>query len=165
MLGGWKLNAVMRAQNGNLIGEPGGVIQIGDPLYLAPRNFQRMFNTCYEDTMGNPVKTSSSVQACDNTSPESNPVYRQRDQYTVATNPYYINERQRIYPLVDASAFKQFILHEGVSFEIRGEFFNIGNRPNFGGPGTGLNSSTYGLVQLNQVNDARTGELTARINF
>lgn len=165
VLGGWQLNAVMRAQNGSLISEPGSVYQIGDPLYNAPRTFQRMFNTCYEDVTGKIVTTSASVQACDATSPATNPVYRQRYQYTVATNPYYINERQRIFPLVDASLFKQFILHEGVSFEIRGEFFNIGNRPNFGGPGTGLNSSTYGVILLNQVNDARTGQLTARINF
>ncbi len=162
-LGGWKLNSVMRAQNGSLINAPGSVYQIGDPLAQAPRTFQRMFNTCYEDVTGKTVNTSASVQACDATS--SNPAYRQRYQYTVGNNPYYINERQRIFPLVDASLFKQFILREGVSFEIRGEFFNIGNRPNFGGPGTGLNSSTYGVVILNQVNDARTGQLTARINF
>ena len=95
-----------------------------------------MFNTCYEDVTGKIVSTSASVQACDATSPLSNPVYRQRYQYTVATNPYYINERQRIFPLVDALIFKTFIIHEGVSFELKGEFFNIGNRPNFGGPGT-----------------------------
>jgi hypothetical protein len=92
-------------------------------------------------------------------------VYRQRYSYTVQTNPVYINERQRIYPLVDLSMFKQFMLGEGTSFEIRGEFFNVGNRPEFGGPGTGLNSSTYGVVTLNQANDARIGQLTARINF
>jgi hypothetical protein len=168
-LGGWKLNTVMRTQNGSLISAPGSVYLIGDPMANAPRNFQRMFNTCYETQSGALVPTSFnsngsvSVEACDATSPS--PGYRQRYSYTVQSNPEYINERQRIYPLVDASLFKTFIIHEALSFEIRGEFFNIGNRPEFGGPGTGLNSSTYGLVQLNQVNDARTGELTARINF
>lgn len=169
VLGGWKLNGVMRAQNGSLISAPGSVYQIGDPLLNAPRTFQRMFNTCYESTTGALVNTSFSssgavsVQGCDSTS--SSPAYRQRLSYTIATNPYYINERQRIYPQVDASLFKQFIVHEGVSFELRGEFFNIGNRPNFGGPGTGLNSSTYGVVTLNQANDPRYGQLTARLNF
>jgi len=168
-LGGWSLHTVMRAQNGSLIAAPGGVYLIGDQLAGAPRTFQRMFNTCFEGQTGALVPTSFnsngtvSVQACDATS--STPVYRQRYSYTVQTNPVYINERQRIYPLVDLSAFKQFMLSEGVSFEIRGEFFNVGNRPEFGGPGTGLNSSTYGVVTLNQVNDARTGQLTARINF
>jgi hypothetical protein len=173
LLGGWKLNTVMRAQNGNLIAAPGSVDLIGDPLAGAPRNFQRMFNTCYEDPTGTPVQTHTGVIACDSTSPT--PAYKQRYSYTIQSNPQYIDERQRIYPQVDLSAFKQFILREGVSFEIRGEFFNVGNRPNFSGPGTGLNSSTYGLVPvttlsngstvLTQANDPRYGQLTARVNF
>jgi hypothetical protein len=174
-LGGWKLNTVMRAQNGSLISAPGGVDQIGDPVSGAPRNFQRMFNTCYQtvsaQTIGGvpniavvaPVNTSASVQGCDATSP--NPAFRTRFSYTIQNNSPFINERQRIYPLVDLSLFKQFIIREGVSFEIRGEFFNVGNRPNFGGPGTGLSSASYGVVTLNQANDARQGQLTARINF
>jgi hypothetical protein len=76
-----------------------------------------------------------------------------------------LNIRQRIHPLVDASLFKQFQIREGTSFEIRGEFFNVFNTPNFGGPGTGLGSSTFGVVTLTQANDARIGQLTARINF
>lgn len=163
LIGGWKVNTVMRAQNGALISAPGNVDQIGDPLGGAPRNFQRMFNTCYQNATGANVQTTSAVIACDGTS--SSPAFRQRYSFTLQTNSPFINERQRIYPLVDLSAFKQFIVREGVSFEIRGEFFNIGNRPNFGGPGTGLNSASYGLVTLTQANDARIGQITARINF
>jgi hypothetical protein len=107
--------------------------------------------------------THAGVIACDSTS--TTPAYKQRYSYTIQSNPQFIDERQRIYPEVDLSAFKQFIVREGVSLEIRGEFFNVGNRPNFGGPGTGLNSSTYGLVTLTQANDPRIGQLTARINF
>ena len=163
LLGGWKLNSVMRAQNGSLIAAPGSVDLIGNPLGSAPRTFQRMFNTCYEDATGTPVATHTGVIACDGTSPT--PAYKQRYSYTIQSNPQYINERQRIYPQVDLSAFKTFMVREGVSLEIRGEFFNVGNRPNFGGPGTGLNSSTYGLVTLTQANDPRIGQLTARVNF
>ena len=164
LLGGWKLNAVMRAQNGSLVSAPGGVDQIGDPT-AAPRNFQRFFNTCYLNTAGAVVVTSGTSYACDAQSPATNPAYRQRLSFTVQRNYPYINERQRIYPLVDLSAFKQFILREGVSFEIRGAFYNVGNRPNFGGPNTGIGSSGYGAVALTQANDPRIGELTARINF
>jgi hypothetical protein len=175
VLGGWKLNTVMRASNGNLISAPGGVDQIGDPMLGSPRTFQRMFNTCYQTvsaaTVGgvantavvSTVNTGTGVTACDGTS--NTAAYRTRFSYTIQTNSPYINERQRIYPLVDLSMFKQFIIHEGVSFEIRGEFFNVGNRPNFGGPGTGLSSASYGAVTLTQANDARQGQLTARINF
>jgi len=174
-LGGWKVLTVMRAQNGSLISAPGSVDQIGDPLQGAPRNFQRMFNTCYQTVTAQTVNgvantavvanvnTATGVTACDSTS--STPAYRTRFSYTLQTNSPYINERQRIYPQVDLSAFKQFVVHEGVSLEIRGEFFNVGNRPNFGGPGTSLSSASYGAVTLSQANDARTGQLTARINF
>ena len=165
LLGGWKLNTVMRAQNGPLINAPGSVDQIGDPMAGAPRNFQRMFNTCYETQTGATVTTSTTANGCDGTSSSSTPAYRQRYSFTLQSNPVFINERQRIFPLVDVSMFKQFIVREGVNFEIRGEFFNVANRPNFGGPGTGLNSTTYGVVTLTQANDPRIGQLTARINF
>jgi hypothetical protein len=163
IIGGWKLNAILRAENGSLIGAPGSVDQIGDPLAGAPRNFTRMFNTCYETQTAALVPTTTAIQGCDATS--STPAFRQRYSFTTQVNPIYINERQRVFPLADASLFKQFVIHEGTSLELRGEFFNIGNRPNFGGPGTGLNSSTYGKVTLTQVNDARIGQITARINF
>jgi hypothetical protein len=93
------------------------------------------------------------------------PAYQQRLAYTTQLNSTVINVRQRIYPLLDASLFKQFIIHEGTSFEIRGEFFNILNTPIFGGPGTGIGSSTFGVVTQTQANDPRIGQLTARINF
>ena len=162
VLGGWKLNTVMLAQNGPLVSAPANVDQIGDPL-AAPRSFQRFFNTCYENQAGTPVNTNGKAYACDGVTP--NPAYRQRLSYTVQRNYPYINQRQRIYPLVNLSCFKQFILHEGVSFEIRGEFFNVGNRPNFGGPSTSIGASGYGAVTLTQANDPRIGQLTARLNF
>jgi hypothetical protein len=160
VVGGWKLNSVMRAQNGSLIAAPTNVDQIGDPN-VAPGTFQRMFNTCYQNQQG--VNQSVSTPSCDGTSPT--PAFRQRYSYTLQNNDPYIRVRQRIYPLVDASLFKQFIVREGTSFEIRGEFFNVFNRPNFGGPNTSLGNAAYGTVTLTQANDSRTGQLTARINF
>jgi hypothetical protein len=83
--------------------------------------------------------------------------------------------RQPLKPLMDMSVFKRFIIREGTSFEIRGEFFNVMNTPNYGGPNTSLGSATTGSVLsytsaypngfFNQANDARIGQLTARINF
>jgi hypothetical protein len=73
--------------------------------------------------------------------------------------------RTRVHPLADASLFKKFPIHESATFEIRGEFFNVLNTPNFGGPGTTPGSTSYGVVGLNEANDARIGQLTARFNF
>jgi hypothetical protein len=162
VLGGWQFNGVMRAQNGPLISTPANVDIIGDPRQSNP-TYGRFINTCYQNTSGVNVLSTASAPACNSLS--STPAYRQRLAYTTQHNSNVLNIRQRIHPLVDASLFKQFQIHEGTSFEIRGEFFNLFNTPNFGGPGTGIGSSTFGVVTLTQANDARIGQLTARINF
>jgi hypothetical protein len=162
LLGGWQLNSVLRAQNGNLISAPGSVDIIGSPRQASP-TYARYINTCYENTSGVPVQSTTSAPACDSLSPI--PAYRQRLAYTTQNNSNVLNIRQRIHPLMDASLFKVFALREGVSFEIRGEFFNVLNTPNFGGPNTSIGNSAFGTVTLTQANDARIGQLTGRINF
>lgn len=161
-LGGWELNGVLRYEDGNLISAPSNVDIIGDPKQPHPTD-ARYINTCYENTQGVKVLSTPSAPACDSLSP--NPAYRQRIAYTSQLNNPYIGVRVRLRPLMDASLFKRFILRPGVSFEIRGEFFNVLNTPEFGGPGTGIGSSTFGQVTLVQANDARIGQLTGRINF
>lgn len=161
-LGGWQLNGVFRAANGPLVSAPGNVNIIGNVKQANP-TYARYINTCYEDVNGNKVATTSSAPGCDSLSPT--PAYQQRLSFTSQTNSSAIGVRQRIHPLVDLSLFKKFPLNEGRSFEIRGEFFNILNTPNFGGPGTGVGSSTFGVVTLTQANDTRIGQITARLNF
>lgn len=162
IIGGWQLNGVFRAANGNLVSAPSNVNIIG-PVTQANPTYARYFNTCYENSSGALVMSTASAPGCDSLSP--NPTYQQRISYTSQTNSTVMGVRQRIHPLVDASLFKRFMISEGRSFEIRGEFFNLFNTPNFGGPGTGIGSSTFGVVTLTQANDARIGELTARVNF
>jgi hypothetical protein len=187
VVGGWKFNSVVRMTNGALIGAPGNIDIIGD--YHQPgANLFRQFNTCYNSVSVNtttttatytPVQTkfvngTSSVIACDSQSPT--PAFQQRYQYSIQNNSPSLNLRIIGYhPLVDMSLFKQFAIREGMSFEIRGEYFNIFNTTEFGGPG-GLGSSDAGNAagaitpqypngQLYQNNDARIGQLTARFNF
>ena len=152
-----------------MISAPSNVYQIGNPA-IAPHNWQRTFNTCYANYQGQAVATTSSSPGCDSLSPATNPAYQQRYSYTFVSNPQYMNVRATIWPTMDASLFKQFLLREGMNFEIRGEFFNVLNRPQFGGPGTSIGSSNYGAVMVGttlptQANDARLGQLTARFNF
>lgn len=162
LLGGWKLNSVFRMSNGQLISAPSNVDIIG-PVAQRNPTYERYFNTCYEDTNGNLVESTDSAPACDSLSPT--PAYRQRLSYTTQHNSSVINVRQHIKPVMDASLFKVFTIHERTSFEIRGEFFNVLNTAIFGGPGTSIGSSTFGAVTLTQANDPRIGQLTARINF
>lgn len=161
-IGGWQFNSVFRGVNGGLISAPSNVNIIG-PVNQSNPTYARYFNTCYENTSGVLVQSTASAPACDALSPT--PAYEQRLSYTSQTNSNVIGVRTRVHPLVDASLFKKFAISEGRSFEIRGEFFNILNTPNFSGPGTGIGSSTFGVVTLTQANDPRIGELTARINF
>jgi hypothetical protein len=185
-IGGWQLNSVVRMSNGFLIGAPGNVDIIGNP-YQPGANLTRQFNTCYQSaTITNNVAVYANVNttyksdgvtpnviACDATSP--NPAFRQRISYTSQSNSSVLNIRTHLHPLVDASLFKQFIIREGVSFEIRGEFFNVFNTVEPPGP-AGLGSSNAGSSYstpsplyphgyISQPNDARMGQLTARINF
>lgn len=186
-LGGWKLNTVARFSNGPMVGAPGGYDIIGN--YIQPhQTYAREFNTCYESaslntTTGVVTYTQQSTQtgsngapthqACDTASP--NPAFRQRIAYQSQSNSGVLKVREPLKPLMDLSVFKQFVLHEGVSFEIRGAFYNVMNTPDYGGPNTSLGaanaasvlsySSAYPHGFFTQANDPRIGELTARLNF
>jgi hypothetical protein len=188
VLGGWKLNGVMRYSDGALLGAPGNVNIIGN--YKQPNwSLHRQYNTCYEaytvptgstvpvwapvtDTQDK-TGTYNTVTACDATSP--NPAFMTRLAYTSQSNSTVLKIRQQLHPLIDLSIFKQFAIREGTSFEIRGEFFNAFNTPEWGGPGglgssnAGSSSSSYSTTNPTgyfvQSNDARIGQLTARINF
>jgi hypothetical protein len=127
----------------------------------ASRSYSRFFNTCYEDSNGNPVVAAT--PSCDSTS--SHPAFQADPSFTLASIGPYLNLRELVHPLFDVSVFKQFKIHESASFEIRGEFFNVLNTPNFGAPGTTPGTAAYGVVTQTQVNDPRLVQLTARINF
>jgi hypothetical protein len=174
LAGGWQLQSVARLSNGPLVGAPGNVDIIGNPVQ-GNQSYTRAFNTCYQNTSGVNVNTVVStttglptLTGCDAQS--STPAFRQRLNFTSQNNSNVLQVRQKIHSLVDASLFKQFAIREGMSFEIRGEFFNILNTANFGGPSTSVGAANFGSVAstsglLTQVNDPRIGQLTARINF
>jgi hypothetical protein len=178
-LGGWKLQGVLRMADGTLIANPGstGGSQYGTSTTYtqlrkpktATRSYTRYFNTCWANSAGVLQYTTVSgtgavVPGCDSTNGNL-PAFQATPSFTLNSIGPYMNLRQLVHPLMDASLFKQFQIRESVSFEIRGEFFNVLNTPNFGGPGTGPGSATYGLVTQTQANDPRLTQLTARINF
>jgi hypothetical protein len=186
-LGGWQMNAVARFSNGPLIPAPSNIDIVGN-YYQPSASLRRQFNTCYLQ----PTTTATSVTyapvntrldstnsfvssvGCDAQSP--NAAFRQRIAFTSQSNSAYLNLREPLTPLVDLSVFKRFIIREGTSFEIRGEFFNVFNTPNWGAPSTTPGAANFGSAgtapsaafpsgYFNQANDPRIGQLTARINF
>ncbi|WP_035348497.1 carboxypeptidase regulatory-like domain-containing protein [Edaphobacter aggregans] len=50
------------------------------------------------------------------------------------------------YKNVDASLFRSFSIYEQLKFQLRGEFSNVFNFVNLGGPSASINSSTYGQI-------------------
>jgi hypothetical protein len=177
VLGGWQFNGILRAYNGALFGNPGGAaIQLTDPAQnissgsrVATGNTRgNYFNTCYENAAGvlqiSGVNIPAATPGC--ASASSIPAFELSN--TFALNSLRVrmeSVRTIVHPLADASLFKKFPIHENATFEIRGEFFNVLNTPNFGGPGTSPASTSYGIVTLNEANDPRIGQLTARFNF
>jgi hypothetical protein len=169
VIGGWKLNGVLRMANGNLISAPGTVNIIG-PTGQPNRTYNRFINSCYENSSGTPVATTINTTTgaiinpgCDAQSPT--PAYIQRAPFTTQTNSTVLGTRQQFYPRLEGSLFKVFQIREATTFEIRGEFYNILNTPIFSGPGTTIGNGSWGIVPLTQVNDPRYGQLTARLNF
>jgi hypothetical protein len=183
-IGGWKFNSVVRLENGPLLSGPSTYAIIGSPN-VKNRNLYHQYNTCYETynsdyatytVQPTTINGSGSVtkQACDANNP--GPVFQQLIPYQSQNSSPSLNLRQiGIKPLVDMSLFKSFEFGESKSFEIRGEYFNVFNTTEWGGPG-GLGASNAGsaasgvtaahpLGLLSQQNDARIGQLTARINF
>jgi hypothetical protein len=162
-IGGWQLNATFSDENGPLISAPGTVNIIGS-IYQPNRTASRFFNTCYLNTAGVPVKSTANAPGCDSLSPT--PAYQQRLAYTTQTNSTVLGLRLPIKPLMNASLFKTFKIHETSTFEIRGEFFNVLNTANFAGTNiSSLGTSTFGVITKTQANDARIGQITARLNF
>lgn len=47
---------------------------------------------------------------------------------------------------LDLSLFKAFHVTERIQAQLRGEFFNLPNHPNFGQPGASLGSATFGVI-------------------
>ncbi len=87
LIGGWQLQSVARLINGPLVGVPGSIDIIGNPVQ-GNQSYTRAFNTCYQtvnSTTGaianaNTVISSSTglptLTGCDGQSP--NPAFRQR---------------------------------------------------------------------------------------
>jgi hypothetical protein len=155
------LNTVLRWFNGDLVSAPSGVDLIGNPRLSHP-TYQKYFNTCYENASGQLVIGTG---ACESAS--STPVFRQHPTgfWLNTIGPDLESVRFHVNPLLDASLFKTFKIHENYNFEIRGEAYNIANTPNFGNLSNSLGGTSFGAVSATQANDPRILQLTARFNF
>jgi len=179
-LGGWSLHAIVRSHNGSLLGYPSASSNLVDRIAGVSlrgggnnRDMNHQFNTCYIDTDGTTKpggwNTNLASGSCGYGDPA--PAWKVRSStYALASYSSVMpGIRQMVFPVADASLFKKFVLRNKFNFELRGEFFNIANTPNYGSANTGLyttgTSGGAGTVTWSQGNDPRMGQVTARINF
>ena len=168
VVGGWTLNTVLRETNGTLVSSPSGYTQIANPKLSNP-TFGQYFNTCYQTVSivnNQPVYANKvGTGAC--ASASSTPAFQQNPSgfwlNTIGSDMESV--RFHVHPLLDASLFKTFQLHENYNFEIRGECYNVANTPNFGNPSNSIGGTSFGSVGATQANDPRILQLTARFNF
>jgi len=79
---------------------------------------------------------------------------------------YFSNLRADGIHDIDVSLSKTFIPREGITLEVRGEFFNFFNTPRFGVPDTLYGDSTFGQISsLAQGSTPRHGQLGVRLEF
>jgi hypothetical protein len=64
---------------------------------------------------------------------------------------------------LDMSVLRNFPVGEGKKVQFRGEFFNLTNHPNFGGPGATLNGPGFGIVS--SASPGRRIQIGARFVF
>jgi hypothetical protein len=156
-LGGWQANLIATWQAGRPVNEPDAFPTGVNPNLGDQASLSQWFNTCTLSTTG--VR-----QNCANA---SQPVaWIARPAYTLRTSsPYFPNVRYPRPMLMDASIFKTFQIREWLRFQIRAEAFNLTNTVWFGSPGTGVATSSFGVITPSQANDPRFGQIGARLTF
>lgn len=66
---------------------------------------------------------------------------------------------------VDMTLLKRTNITETANFELRFEFFNLFNHPNFGFPDAILTGTTFGRIRTNLASESRKIRVGAKINF
>lgn len=156
VLGGWSTSLTFQVSNGLLVSTPGGAIATGVSPKIDNPSLGHWFNTCYVDLNGKKQNCASDQEAA----------WIQMPSYTLRTLNWNIDGvRTHIVPRADLSIVKKFTLHERFNTQLRGEFFNLTNTPQFGGPNTGLTDKNFGKVTLAQQNDPRIIQISLRVAF
>jgi hypothetical protein len=173
LLGDWTASGILRYSNGGLIGTPGSANGLsntnfqgtlmnrvaGQPLYLKDLGSHAI--DPYHDLVLNPAAWAEVAPG--------------EWGYAAAAYDEYRGMRTANEQFSLARIFR---IKEGITFEVRGEFFNAFNRINWAGPSSGNPSATvtrdakgnltagYGWINPSSSgNSPRNGQLVARFQF
>jgi hypothetical protein len=157
LLGGWQVNTIAAWQAGRPVAEPDAYPTGINPNLGSAASLSQWFNTCT-------LSTTGARQNC--ASPTQPVAWIVRPPFTLRTSStMFPNVRYPRPLLMDASIFKSFQLRERIKLQFRAEAFNVTNTTWFGSPGTGVSTSSFGVITPSQANDPRFGQLALRLTF
>jgi trimeric autotransporter adhesin len=151
LLSGWQLNIIGEIQSGTPTAMPGGILrQESAKLDAGEQTYDRWFDN---STNTNRRPDGDFAWA----------VIPPNDFRTI--NVRFSDIRDPWRPQWALSLFKNTLIREKYNLQFRVEAFNALNTPIYGGPDTGINSTRFGRITLNQINFPRHIQLGLRFAF
>jgi hypothetical protein len=155
VVGGWTLSTILTFQSG----QP---IDIGMSQPTLDDGNQRPNIFCNPNSGVSAHQSALTGASTFNSNCFADPGYEQPGN----APRYFSNLRTDGIHNIDISFEKTFIPHEGMSLEIRGEFFNFFNTPRFAPPDTLYGDSTFGQITSTLLGSTpRHGQLGVRFEF
>jgi hypothetical protein len=153
VIGGWTLSSIITIQSG----QP---MDIGMSEPTLDDGNQRPNVICNPLSGTTAHSSAFSGASMFNSACFANPGYEQPGN----APRYFSNIRTDGIHNVDFSFSKSFVPHEGMKFEVRGDFFNFFNHPRFAQPDTLWGDSTFGQV-TSILGSPRHGQFGLRFEF
>jgi Carboxypeptidase regulatory-like domain/TonB dependent receptor len=154
-VGGWMLSAIVTLQTG----QP---IDIGMSQPTLDDGNQRPNVTCNPSSGISAHQSALTGSSTFNSNCFADPGYEQPGN----APRYFSTLRTDGIHNIDISLEKTFVPHEGMTLEIRGEFFNFFNTPRFAPPDTLYGDSTFGQITSTLPGSTpRHGQLGVRFEF
>ena len=161
ILGGWQVGGIVTLQSG-----------FPNTITCGPGNWQNNDTTCYTDATGLDPNLSGDQRGPSNWFNLAAFVNRlgvANNRSQDVTQYRYGNAGRNVLigpPIVnlDTSLTKNWVMRETYRLELRGEFFNLPNHPNFAQPGVSPGSPTYGVIGATRI-DSREVQLALKFVF
>jgi Carboxypeptidase regulatory-like domain/TonB dependent receptor len=160
VVGGWTLSTILTLQSGQPIdiGMSQPTLDDGNQrpnLICNPGSNVSAHQSALSQSSANPLSTF-------NTNCFADPGFEQPGN----APRYFSNLRTDGIHNIDLAIAKEFIPHEGMKLELRGEFFNFFNTPRFAPPDTLFGDSTFGQITSTLPGSTpRHGQVGVRFEF
>jgi hypothetical protein len=152
VVGGWQAAGVVRLQSGM-------PVRMTAPSLISQYGFGTQL----------PDLADARLIPVDNRAPErwfNTAAFKAPAPYMVGSAPRRVNELRADWMRhADLSLMKNFRFRERIRVQLRAEFFNITNTPQFGWPDTGFGSNTFGVVSGTMNLSPRNVQFGLKVDF